>query len=86
MAKKLVKPAFFDFSSWNFIIFLVLTCILIVVVATILQGPVRDLSAKAGIQCPQITSLPRPEDCPGGKWVFSRDPVNSCSTFTCPTK
>lgn len=87
MTKKSAKKLqFFDFGPWNFIIFLLLACILIVIVSTMLQGPTKDLSVKAGIQCPDVSTLPRPEDCPGGKWVFGRDATTSCPNFTCPTK
>lgn len=72
----------FDFSSWNFIVFLALAFLLIVFVALALSNTAADLSAKAGITCPRITALPRPEACPGGSWQFKRD-TNGCSTFFC---
>lgn len=87
MKKKVVtknskKILAFDFASWNFIIFLSLAFILIVFVTLALAGPTADLSAKAGITCPQITALPRPESCPGGIWKFKRG-SNGCSAFFC---
>lgn len=76
-----LKP--FDFSSWNFIIFLTLAFILIVAVALAMSGQARNLSVKAGLSCPEIRTLPRPEDCPGGSWQFTRDPANGCVNFFC---
>lgn len=72
----------FDFASWNFIIFLVLALILVVFVAIFMKDRAQDLRAKAGLECPQITELPRPEDCPGGEWKFRRM-ENGCSNFSC---
>jgi hypothetical protein len=71
-----------DFSAWNFIIFLSLAFILIVFVALAMSNTAADLSAKAGFRCPQISSLPRPEACPGGKWTFKRD-TSGCQAFFC---
>lgn len=72
-----------DIASWNFIIFLTLAFILLVVVLSAMQGVSFDLRSKAGLACPQLT-LPRVEDCPGGEWKFTRDPKNpSCQTFIC---
>lgn len=78
-----------DLAAWNFIIFLTLAFILLVVVLSAMQGVSFDVRSKAGLTCPQL-SLPRVEDCPGGEWKFKRDPNNpSCQTFICepsPTK
>jgi hypothetical protein len=79
------KLSFFDFNAWNFIIFLLLGFVLIVTVAIALQGPMKNLSVRAGIQCPEITQLPNPEDCPGAKWVYGRT-TGMCPTFSCPTR
>ncbi len=74
-----------DLASWNFIIFLTLAFILLVVVLSAMQGVSFDVRSKAGLTCPQLT-LPRVEDCPGGSWIFTRDPNNpSCQTFVCQT-
>jgi hypothetical protein len=83
---KQVKLSPFDFSSWNFIIFLTLAFVLIVAVALTISGQARDLSAKAGLSCPEIRQLPRPEDCPGGSWEFRRDSANGCVAFFCQTR
>ncbi|MBI2404736.1 hypothetical protein HYV22_00980 [Candidatus Gottesmanbacteria bacterium] len=72
-----------DLSAWNFIIFLTLSFILLVVVLSAMQGVSFDVRSKAGLTCPQA-NLPRIEDCPGGEWKFKRDPTNpSCQTFLC---
>jgi hypothetical protein len=87
MKKKSVqskKPlSLFDFSAWNFILFLTLALILIVAVALTISGEARNLSAKAGLSCPEIKKLPRPEDCPGGTWQYKRNTQNGCATFFC---
>ena len=85
---KSVKRSFLppiDLSAWNFIIFLCLAFILIVFVALALSNNAADLSAKAGISCPRITALPRPESCPGGEWRYKRD-TNGCQAFFCEPK
>ena len=72
-----------DLASWNFIIFLTLAFILLVVVLSAMQGVSFDVRSKAGLTCPTLT-LPRVEDCPGGEWKFKRDPNNpSCQAFIC---
>lgn len=73
----------FDFSAWNFIIFLTLTFVLIVIVALTMSDQAQILRAKAGLACPEISDLPRPEDCPGGTWEYTRD-QNGCRMFYCP--
>lgn len=74
-----------DLASWNFIIFLTLAFILLVIVLSAMQGVSFDVRSKAGLTCPQLT-LPRVEDCPGGEWKFKRDPNNpSCQMFSCET-
>jgi hypothetical protein len=77
---KLTKyPA--DFSSWNFILFLTLSFILIVVILNALRTTTDDIRSKAGLICPTAV-LPRAEDCPGG-WKYQRDATNGCPTFVC---
>ena len=71
------------FSSWNFILFLTLAFILLVVVLTQMNRTSFDLRSKAGLACPQLTA-PRAEDCPGG-WTFKRD-TNGCLAFFCEPK
>jgi len=72
-----------DFASWNFIIFLTLAFILLVVVLTQMNKTTFDLRSKAGLSCPDLTT-PRAEDCPGG-WTFKRD-MNGCLAFFCEAK
>lgn len=77
--------ASFDWSKWNFIIFLTLALILMVTILSLLSGVKIDPRSKAGNACPAITSLPRPEDCPGGEWKFKRD-MSGCEIFSCEVK
>jgi hypothetical protein len=72
-----------DFSAWNFIIFLSLAFILLVVVLTQMNRTSFDLRSKAGLACPELTA-PRAEDCAGG-WTFKRD-TNGCLAFFCEPK
>ena len=72
-----------DFSAWNFIIFLSLAFILLVVVLTQMNRTSFDLRSKAGLTCPELTA-PRAEDCAGG-WTFRRD-TNGCLAFFCEPK
>lgn len=78
--KTVINP--FDFSGWNFIIFLTLAFVLVVVVALAMGDTATELRAKAGLSCPIIKELPRPEDCPGGEWKFRRG-ENGCQAFFC---
>ncbi len=73
----------FDFSAWNFILFLTLAFILLVVVLTQMNKVSFDLRSKAGLTCPELTA-PRAEDCAGG-WTFKRD-INGCLAFFCEAK
>lgn len=73
----------FDLSAWNFILFLTLAFILLVVVLTQMNKVSFDLRAKAGLACPELAT-PRAEDCAGG-WTFKRD-VNGCLAFFCEAK
>lgn len=73
-----------DFSSWNFILFLTLAFILLVVLISALTGVSNDVRSKAGLICPKVI-LPRAEDCAGG-WKYQRDVTNGCPTFVCEAK
>jgi hypothetical protein len=73
-----------DYKSWNFILFLTLSFILLVVMLSAISGQVTVLKSKAGLICPQVT-LPRAEDCPGG-WKYQRDVTNGCPTFVCEAR
>jgi ABC-type lipoprotein release transport system permease subunit len=70
-----------DLMSWNFIIFLTLAFILLVVVLSAMNRVTLDVRSRAGLACPQIT-LPRAEDCATG-WVYKRDATNGCLSFFC---
>ncbi|MBI3559866.1 hypothetical protein HY087_01930 [Candidatus Gottesmanbacteria bacterium] len=87
MAKRtsVSKKAFIreDLSSWNFIIFLTLAFVLLVVVLTAMKKVSLDLRSRAGLACPQL-ELPRAEDCSGG-WTYKRD-GNGCLAFFCEAK
>jgi len=80
---KFVNKTFFDLSSWNFILFLTLALILLVVVLMQMNRVSFDLRTKAGLTCPELTT-PRAEDCTGG-WTFKRD-TNGCLAFFCEAK
>ena len=67
--------------SWNFILFLTLAFILLVVVLTAMRRVTLDVRSRAGLECPQVT-LPRAEDCSTG-WVYKRDATNGCLKFFC---
>ncbi len=69
-----------DIASWNFIIFLTLAFILLVIVVSAMKKVSLDVRSKAGLACPELT-LPRAEDCPGG-WTYKRD-VSGCLAFFC---
>ena len=73
-----------DFSSWNFILFLTLAFILLVVLLGALTNVSNDVRSKAGLICPKVI-LPRAEDCAGG-WKYQRDVTNGCPTFLCEAK
>jgi hypothetical protein len=73
-----------DFSSWNFIIFLTLAFILLVVVLSAMSRLTLDVRSRAGLTCPTL-SLPRPEDCPGGKWIYQRNTLG-CVEMSCDAK
>lgn len=86
MAKRKASKSFTvqDFSSWNFILFLTLAFILLVVLANAMTNTAQDVRTKAGLTCPKPI-IPRAEDCPGG-WTFLRDATNGCPTFVCEAK
>ena len=70
-----------DLSAWNFILFLTLAFILLVVVLTLMKNVTQDVRSRAGLTCPTLT-LPRAEDCPSG-WIYKRDASNGCLAFFC---
>ena len=70
-----------DLISWNFIMFLTLAFILLVVVLTAMRRLTYDVRSRAGLECPEV-SLPRAEDCSNG-WIYKRDATNGCLKFFC---
>lgn len=86
MAKRKTTRTFraYDLGSWNFILFLTLAFILLVVMLNAMTNVAFDVRSKAGLACPKVT-LPRAEDCPGG-WKYQRDATNGCPTFVCEAK
>lgn len=81
---KVSKAGAYDLKSWNFILFLTLAFILLVVMLHAMTQMAFDVRSKAGLSCPQVT-LPRAEDCAGG-WTYQRDATNGCPTFVCEAK
>lgn len=70
-----------DLTSWNFIIFLTLAFILLVVVLAAMRRLTFDVRSRAGLECPEVT-LPRAEDCTSG-WVYKRNAADGCLAFFC---
>lgn len=70
-----------DLSSWNFILFLTLAFILLVIVLTAMKNVSNDVRSRAGLTCPTVT-LPRAEDCSTG-WIYKRDASTGCLAFFC---
>jgi len=79
--KSALRPM--DWGPWNFIIFLTLAFLLLVVVLNATSKISLDLRSRAGLACPELT-VPRAEDCPGG-WTYKRD-TDGCLAFFCETK
>jgi len=78
-----------DLSSWNFVIFLTLAFILLVVIVTSMKGIALDMRSRAGLACPNPLAafngkLPQPEEC-NGEWKLSKD-VHGCQVFLCQPK
>lgn len=78
-----------DLGSWNFIIFLTLAFILLVVIVSNMKSLALDLRTRAGLACPNALAafnnkLPRPEDC-SGLWKLSTD-ARGCQVFLCQSK
>lgn len=74
-----------ELTSWNFIIFLTLAFLLLVIVLSAMRGVTTDLRSRAGLSCPEIKSseLPAPEACPGGVWQYKRNAQTGCPAFHC---
>ena len=83
MPRKITRTKTFknDFASWNFILFLTLAFILLVVVLAAMRRLTFDVRSRAGLECPQVI-LPRAEDCASG-WIYKRNTTNGCLSFFC---
>lgn len=95
MAKKrsrtIIKPSLSsvmgkDLGSWNFVIFLTLAFVLLVVVVMMMKGVALDLRSRAGLSCPDPLAafggtLPQPSEC-DGEWKLGTD-ARGCQVFLC---
>lgn len=74
-----------ELASWNFIIFLTLAFLLLVIILSAMRGVTTDLRSRAGLSCPTIDAndLPSPEACPGGTWEYKRNVETGCPAFHC---
>jgi len=89
-----IKPSFTgsmgkELGSWNFVIFLTLAFVLLVVVVVSMKGVALDLRSKAGLSCPDPLAafngrLPAPSEC-NGEWKLSSD-SRGWQVFFCHTK
>lgn len=75
-----------DLASWNFIIFLTLAFILLVIIVTSMRGVALDIRSRAGLSCPDPLiafggKLPKPNEC-NGTWKLSND-ARGCQVFLC---
>jgi hypothetical protein len=84
MPRKVAQAKSFktDLSAWNFILFLTLAFILLVVVLTLMKNVTQDVRSRAGFECPVISPPTRVEDCPGG-YIYKRDPADGCIRYFC---
>lgn len=78
-----------DLSAWNFIMFLTIALILLVLVVSRMQSVAVDLRARAGLSCPDpLTAfggkIPNTKDC-SGEWKLSED-AKGCQVFLCQAK
>ena len=79
-----------ELGSWNFVIFLTLAFVLLVIVVVSMKGVALDLRSRAGLACPNPLAafngqLPQSSEC-NGEWKLSTD-ARGCQVFLCqPTK
>lgn len=78
-----------DLSSWNFVIFLTLAFILLVVIVVSMKGVALDMRSRAGLSCPNPLAafngtLPKASEC-NGQWKLGTD-ANNCQVFLCQPK
>lgn len=75
-----------ELGTWNFVIFLTLAFVLVVVVVVMMKGVAIDLRSRAGLACPDPLAafngkLPQPDEC-NGEWKLSAD-SRGCQVFLC---
>jgi hypothetical protein len=82
MAKRIARKSktTAEYKSWNFILFLTLAFILLVILLGAITSVSNDLQAKAGLRC-ATPKLPDASACPGG-WKYTQT-ENGCATFVC---
>lgn len=78
-----------DLGAWNFIIFLTIALMLLVLVVSSMRGVAVDLRSRAGLTCPNPLSafggqLPKTADC-SGEWKLSKD-AKGCEVFLCQAR
>ncbi len=78
-----------DLGSWNFVIFLTLAFLLLVVVVASMKGVALDLRSRAGLACPNPLAafngqLPQSSEC-NGEWKLGSD-ARGCQVFLCQPK
>jgi len=78
-----------DLGSWNFVIFLTLAFVLLVVIVVSMQGVALDLRSRAGLSCPNPLAafngkLPQASEC-NGEWKLGTD-ARGCQVFLCQPK
>ncbi len=78
-----------ELGSWNFVIFLTLAFVLLVIVVVSMKGVALDLRSRAGLACPNPLAafngkLPQTSEC-DGEWRLSED-VRGCQVFLCQPK
>jgi len=82
--RKQVRSKSGDFRSWNFILFLTLAFILMVILLGAIGQTTNDLRSRAGLACATPT-LPPAAGCPGG-WKYTTNANSHCPMFICETK
>ncbi len=78
-----------DLSSWNFVIFLTLAFVLLVVIVASMKGIALDMRSRAGLSCPNPLAafngtLPKASECTG-EWKLAND-ARGCQVFLCQPK
>lgn len=73
-----------DFTSWNFILFLTLAFVLMVIILGAIGKTTEDLRSRAGLTCPTPT-LPPVAGC-SGVWRYTQNAATNCPSFVCEVK